>query len=234
MPSFLRSMAIVAPIVTIAAGVSGLVVWSRQSDRFPLRTVEVQLDLQKIRGSEITSTVTPFLPAGFFGINVRSVQENVQRLPWAQSVEVKRVWPDRLLILVQEKRAQARWGKNGLLSTEGAIFYPELDSIPDNLPQFIGPADRSKEMVQQYLTLLEMLAPIGLTVKQLTVSDEGSWRMVLDNGLTIIIGKAGVHERIARFVLAYPENLQSQVQQLEYVDLRYTNGFAVGWKASER
>lgn len=234
MPSFLRSMAIVAPIVTIAAGVSGLVVWSRQSDRFPLRTVEVQLDLKKIRGSEITSTVTPFLPAGFFGINVRSVQENVQRLPWAQSVEVKRVWPDRLLILVQEKRAQARWGKNGLLSTEGAIFYPELDSIPDNLPQFIGPADRSKEMVQQYLTLLEMLAPIGLTVKQLTVSDEGSWRMVLDNGLTIIIGKAGVHERIARFVLAYPENLQSQVQQLEYVDLRYTSGFAVGWKASER
>ena len=175
--------------------------------------------------------VSPFLSKGFFWLNVQNVQDSLGNLPWIQSVEVRRVWPDRLLIILEERTAQATWGENGVLSTEGVIFYPDVSSIPSKLPRFQGPDDRVKDILQQYFTLLEVLGPVGLTIQALDISKEGSWRMVLDNGMSVVIGKAAFSERMARFILAYPGKLQGKSQQIAYIDLRYTNGFAIGWKA---
>lgn len=206
--------------------------WSKQPDRFPLRTIDVTAELKAMKEQDIKATVLPFLPKGFFWVDVDSVQQSLTRLPWIQSAEIRRVWPDRLEISVQEKTAQARWGEEGVLSTEGVVFYPDVTTLPEKLPRFYGPSDRAKEVLHQYLNLLELLSPIGLTVQSLALSAEGSWRLVLDNGVAIILGKTGLSERMGRFVLAYQGSLQAQIQRIAYIDLRYTNGFAIGWKKS--
>jgi cell division protein FtsQ len=230
MSIWMRILSIVLPCGIIVAGVGALVVWSRHPERFALRTIEVRAELKHVQEDDIKANVLPFLSQGFFWLNVQSVQDSLKRLPWVHTVEIRRVWPDRLQIKVQEQTPQARWGDQGILSTEGIIYYPELSSIPDKLPRFDGPDDSAKEMLQHYLTLLEHLGPIGLTVKALDLSPNGSWRIMLNNGIDVILGKAGLSERLARFVLAYQGSLQAQSEKIAYIDLRYTNGFAVGWK----
>lgn len=225
-----RILSIFFPLAIILVSLSLLVVWSRHADRFPLRTVEVRSKLNFVNEMEIKAIVSPFLDAGFFWVDVKAVQACLKRLPWIQSVDISRIWPDQLIVSVQEKTAQARWGERGVLSTDGVIFYPEVSTIPEKLPQFDGPVSEALAMQQHYFSLLEQLGTVGLTIKSLNLSLNGALKILLDNGISIILGRHAINERMGRFVLAYQGSLQAQTQRIAYVDLRYTNGFAIGWK----
>jgi cell division protein FtsQ len=228
----MRMVSICLPVAIILVSFLSLVVWSRHSDRFPLRTVEIRSPLHLVKEAEVQASVLPFFDKGFFWLNVKAVQACLKRIPWVQAADVKRVWPDRLLVSVQEKTAQAKWGEKGVLSTDGVIFYPEVATIPQKLPQFDGPTSEALVMQQHYFALLEQLGAVGLTIQSLNLSLNGALKIMLDNGISIILGKNAINERMARFVLAYQANLQAQSQRIAYVDLRYTNGFAIGWKAA--
>lgn len=226
-----RILSTALPIMLVAIGLVAIVYWALHSGQFPLRVIDIKSELKHVSEQEIQTVVTPHLAKGFFGLEVGAVQKSLKQLPWIEVVEVRRVWPDQLAVLVKEKTAQARWGDEGILSTDGTIFYPVSVNISEKLPKFVGPAGRSLEMLQQYLTVLELLGPTGLTVKALELSPAGAWQIVLDNGIAIILGKTGLNERTVRFVQAYHGNLRAQIERIAYIDLRYTNGFAIGWKA---
>jgi cell division protein FtsQ len=230
MSLWVRMVSIILPMGILLGGAMG-VFWSLQPHRFPLRVIEIRDQLKWTSSQAITQVASPYMDRGFFGLDVEALQKALNNLPWMSSVSVRRVWPDRIILSTEEKTPLARFGEEGVLSTEGRIFYPDLQSLPDRLPQFMGPSDRAKEMVQQYFSILEMLSPLGLSVSELNLSPEGSWRMVLDNGIAIILGKAALNERMGRFVWIYPNQLQMQIHKIAYLDLRYTNGVAIGWKA---
>jgi cell division protein FtsQ len=223
-------MSLCLPLVLLGSGLGGLIIWSKEPDRFPLKALDVQGELKSISEQDIKSLVLPFLPEGFFWVNVQAIQQHVKELPWVETADVRRVWPDRISVQVKEKIAQARWGEKGVLSTEGDVFYPKALTIPSALPRFDGPDKQAKEVLQQYFTLLELLGPLGLRIQGLVLSPEGSWQAVLDNGITLVLGKTALSERTHRFVLAYQSRLQPESGRIAYVDLRYTNGFAIGWK----
>lgn len=228
----MRMVSIFLPLAIVLVSLLSLVVWSRHSDRFPLKTVEIRSPLHLVEEAEIQASVLPFFDKGFFWLDVQAVQACLKQIPWVQTADIRRVWPDRLLVSVQEKTAQAKWGEKGVLSTDGVIFYPEVATIPEKLPQFDGPTSEALVMQQHYFALLEQLGAVGLTIQSLNLSLNGALKIMLDNGISIILGKNAMNERMARFVLAYQGSLQAQSQRIAYVDLRYTNGFAIGWKAA--
>jgi len=219
------------PLGLIFGTISGLVILSRQPERFPLRGIEIREDLNRITEGEIRTAVSQHMSEGFFWLDVEAVQKSLKKMPWVSEVAVKRVWPDKIVVSIKEKHAQAKWGEAGLLSTEGEIFFPEQSTIPEKLPQFVGSLLRTKEMNQQYLNFLEILSPIGLTVQGLELTQTGTWKVMLDNGIALILGKGGLSERLSRFVTVYQGSLRAQIQRVAYIDLRYTNGIAIGWKA---
>lgn len=213
------------------------VVWSQQPGRFPLRVIEIQDALKWTPLETIQQVVSEQASQGFFGLEVEALQAKLNLLPWIISASVQRIWPDRLLISLKEQTPLARFNEQGILSTEGQIFYPDLTNISVKLPQFKGPVELkpevyAKEMLNQYLTLLELLSPLGLGIAELQLSAEGGWRVMLDNGIAIILGKSALNERLGRFALVYANQLQNEIHKVAYLDLRYTNGLAIGWKAS--
>ena len=226
----LRVVSVFLSLSVMMVGCILLSIWFLQSQRFPLKTIEVRAELKWVAEADVKNKVLPYLVKGFFGLNVKSIQNSLEQLPWIQTVDIRRIWPDRLLISVVEKTAQGRWNDSGVLSTDGKIFYPDTASIPVKLPHFNGPNDRVQEILQQYFVLLEMLGPIGLRIQTIELSNEGTWQLLLDNGIKIVLGKTALNERMARFILAYPLRFQDKRAQIAYIDLRYTNGFAVGWK----
>lgn len=90
---------------------------------------------------------------------------------------------------------------------------------------------------------MRWLSPISLSVKELGLSDRYSWRILLDNNITVIIGRdpgaeianpydgmgaMSFAETIQRFVRSWPALLKRiDGRQVERIDLRYTRGFAV-------
>lgn len=197
---------------------------------FPIQSVQIIGDLHHLSRGKLQDIVAPHATGGFFNVNVGSIQRAAMELPWTDSVSVRRVWPDGLHILVTEQVAFARWGEKGLLNARGELFYPEPDDIPSGLPDFHGPDGQEGAVMSAYRDMSRALAPVGLKITKLVLDERRAWRLELDNGIELRLGRVDHYLRLVRFVRAYPKLLASRVETVQSVDFRYTNGFAVLWK----
>ena len=217
---------IALPVVAVLQGWIG-------TERWPLRTLRINDDLQQVDPALVREAVLPYAQQGFFAVRLDDARTSVAGLPWVERAEVGKRWPDVLEVRVQEHRPFARWGDGRLLSLQGAIFPAEGIEVPQGLPLLHGPDGRAEEVVELYHAARDEFAPAGYGVRALLLDSRGSWAMVLSNGTEVVIGSHHVRTRMARFARQLPQLLSQRHQPLSRADLRYTNGFALTW-AEER
>jgi len=162
------------------------------------------------------------------------VQRAVAELPWIESASVRRSWPSTLSVTVAEERAAARWGKAGLLNVYGELFVAKTSHIPAELPRLNGPAGFELEVARRFFELDKRLMQRGLTATSLKRDGRGSWQLGLSNGMQVRFGAISIDSRIERFFDALDGVLAPVAEKVNYVDMRYTNGFAIGWKPVEK
>ena len=190
---------------------------------FPLREVRVAQAPRHVTAAEITA-VARGLRGNFFSVDLAAARGAFERLPWVRAVTVRRHWPDRLEIALEEHVPVARWGRSGLVNNRGEVFEAVLGG---ELPEFSGPPGSAKEIAIQYEYFRTSLAAIGFAPVEIQVSARRAWRLRLDSGMTLELGREQVEARLARFVAAYEQTIQPLQRRIDYVDLRYANGFAV-------
>ena len=199
-----------------------------RSPLFPLREVTVTGDLSHTPRAAVESATQGRIGGNFFAADLAQVRAGFEELPWVRRVDVRRMWPDRLEVKIEEHRALARWGDAGLVNTFGERFPGETDA---RLPAFAGPAGSEAEVTRRYRAFAAILAPLAFDLERVVLTPRYAWQLRLVNGLALELGRdaseAGVETRLARFVAAYPETLGKLGRRHEYVDLRYPNGFAL-------
>ncbi|HET7809164.1 MAG TPA: cell division protein FtsQ/DivIB [Steroidobacteraceae bacterium] len=168
---------------------------------------------------------------GLVSVDLDAVRRAVEQLPWVDSATVERQWPRALSIRVTEQVAAARWGANGLLNTRGELFISEARHIPPELPRLSGPQGTEAEVARRYLAAQGQLIEAGMRLTAVRLDARGSWEFDLDNGITVRLGRRQVDERFTRFVQAGLGQVAAHANDIDYVDMRYTNGFAIGWRA---
>jgi cell division protein FtsQ len=168
---------------------------------------------------------------GLISVDLAAVQRAVEQLPWVEIATVERRWPRALNIRVVEQVAAARWGANGLLNTRGELFISEARHIPPELPRLSGPRGSEAEVARRYLAAQGQLIEVGMRLTAVRLDARGAWEFDLDNGITVRLGRRQVDERFQRFVTAGVGQIASHANDIGYVDMRYTNGFAIGWRA---
>ncbi|MEN1929189.1 cell division protein FtsQ/DivIB [Luteimonas sp. MJ250] len=213
---------IALPVVAVVQGWIG-------AERWPLRTLRINDNLQQVDPARVREVVLPYAQQGFFAVRLDEARESVARLPWVEQADVGKRWPDVLEVRVQEHRPFARWGDDRLLSLQGKLFPAEGIDMPQGLPLLHGPDARAEDVVELYHAARELFAPAGYGVRALLLDSRGSWTMVLSNGTRVAIGSHQVRTRLARFARLLPQLLTQRHQPLERADLRYTNGFALTW-----
>jgi len=206
------------------------------SPAFLLRTIVVEGGMQRVERREIVDALQGRLSGTFFTVDLESVRSLFEGIPWVRRAELRRVWPDSLQVRVEEQVALARWGqgrKAQLVNLQGELFRGQSD---EPLPVLAGPAGTESEVARRFLEFRGLLAPLGLEPRQVLLSSRLAWQLRLSNGLTIQLGRDSerdrVEDRLARFVSVFPKTLADSRQRIDYVDLRYPNGFAV--RVSER
>ncbi len=164
------------------------------------------------------------LKGNFFTLNLAATRAAFERLPWVRQVNVRRHWPARLEVTLEEHVPLARWGNTALVNTHGEVFQAAYDGT---LPVFIGPDGAAREIAIQYRYFRRSLAAIGKTPVQVQVSPRRAWQVKLASGMTLALGREQIEARLARFVAVYDRTLGQLGRRIDYVDLRYANGFAV-------
>ncbi len=194
----------------------------------PIKRIKIQGSYQRVDQQALKKAVLPYAENGFFNIDMVELRDRLLQLPWVADVSVRRVWPSTLALRITQQQVLARWDEGSLLSADGEVFTPRESSIPTGLPLFIGPDGQRLQMIAAYQTIERMLQPLSLRVNELQLSPRRSWSIRLNNGMQIMLGRVNMQQRLQRFVEVYPELFANKKNVAKYVDLRYTNGIAVG------
>lgn len=199
------------------------------SQYFPIKTVRV-FGVKHTDQQEIQQLLLPLVKNSFFNVDLDRIQNRLHVLPWIASLSVRRVWPDQLEITLMEKNAIANWNDNNLLSDEGEIFMPRSISYPEVLPKFVGPNGKQIIMLEYFKQINRILLPLHAKISYLELTADLTWKLALDNGITLHVGHNEILTRLDHFVKVYPKIVGERAADVEYIDLRYPNGMAVRWK----
>ena len=199
--------------------------------RWPVTRLTVQGEFKHVSMDELRAAVLPRLGKGFFALNLDGVQQAVAALPWVESVEARKRWPDTLQLRVIERQPFARWNGKQLISRQGKVFDAPIDAATAAaLPDLEGPDDHLAEVVSFYADVRKAFAGTRLSIDGVALTARGSWSVATSSGARIVIGdrdQAGA--RLRRFLDVYPQLMAGHDAGFVYADLRYSNGFAVRW-----
>ena len=191
---------------------------------FPLREVTVAGQILHTTPEQLDAIANRQLRGNFFTLDLEAARRSFEKLPWVRNARLRRAWPDRLEVVLEEHEALARWRDIGLVNTYGEVFDAASAS---RLPVFTGPEDAAAEIALHYVAFRDALAAIGRRPIEVRLSGRRAWQVKLDDGRLLELGRQDVVRRLARFAEVYPRLAEQLGDTVSRVDLRYPNGFAV-------
>jgi cell division protein FtsQ len=204
--------------------------WLVRQPVFAFTDVVVTKRIERASAAHLEAVVREELAGTFFTMDLARAQRALAQVPWVRNVALRRLWPNRLEVEVEEHSPFARWNDAALVNSRGEVFNADWQ---DDLPQFEGQEGRAAEMSAQYRAWSAVLEPLALAIRTLHLSPRGSWQIKATGPLgtlTVELGRDQPDARLARFVAAQPRTLGALARagtRVDYVDLRYRNGFAV-------
>ena len=238
MPADVRLMNVVANTVYAVAALGALVagvLWLMRSPLFPIRAVQLDGELSRNNVPTIRANATPRLAGNFFSVDLQKGREAFEAVPWVRRAVVRRVWPDRLAVRLEEHQAAALWagedGANRLVNSHGEVFDANVGDVEDDsLSTLEGPDGTAAQMLEMLEQLEPVLTRADLGIVRLHLSGRGSWRADVDTGASIELGRGTAQEVVARserFVRTLAAATAKWRAPLEHADLRHRDGYAV-------
>ena len=224
-------------VVLVVLGLAALLWWGIRHPMFSIVAIQVNGDLAHNNAVTLRANVTHRLNGNLFTLDLGAARKAFEAVPWVRSAVVRREFPNRLSVQLHEHQPVALWGEEGesrLLNTVGEVFEANVGDVEaDNLPRLSGPADQSAQLLAMYRQLAPEFEPLDAAVEQLELTERGSWRVQLDSGTAIELGRgtpAEVIERTrgyVRTVTRATANYGRNPDAVESADLRHVNGYAM-------
>ena len=199
-------------------------------DTLPIKQVRIEGDFTRLSPVDLQLLVTDKVRGGFFNLDVDAVRLALLDEPWVSEVIVKRIWPDALRVIVIEQVPVVRWGDSALLNTAGEYFSPEAETIPVELPLLSGPVGSEQNLLNRFNAMQEQVQLIGFNIASLSLDDRRAWSFRFTNGIKVTLGRRDFEERFNRVLTLIPTTTSGRIDQIESIDMRYTNGFSILWK----
>lgn len=191
----------------------------------PLHSVRLNATPDRVDAQDVLQVARDSVQGNFFTVDIGQLRNKIETLPWVRRVQIRREFPDRLSVEIEEHQALAHWNDEDLVNQQGEVFSALSD---EKLPNFVGQAGDAQQVAEQYAKCSAQLAAVHLQVEQISESPRRAWQLRLSNGMILELGSEQMQERLARFVAVYPYSLAGMREAVKTVDLRYRNGFAVG------
>ena len=199
----------------------------------PIRAVVIDGAFERVSAIQVEDALESYIQTGFLSADLHAMRRQLRQLPWVANAKVRRRWPGTLEVDIEEQISVARWGDAGLLNGYGELFIENVSHAPAELPLLSGPQGSERRVAEMYFGIQERLERRGMAAVSLRLDDRGAWELQLISGIRVRLGARMVETRLDRFFAALDKVVAAQAEDVDYIDMRYTNGFAIGWKDRE-
>ena len=195
----------------------------------PIRTILLSGSFKNMDQREVESTLQQYLGKGFFSLDIHQLQQQLNDRPWTDSVSVRRIWPDKIRVTIVEKKPVARWDDEHLLSDKARVYHADASRF-GFLPLVNASNHQPAWVLNQFYQLEARFESVDERLVALHVNSRGALDVELSNGLKIKFGRSDIKRKMDRLVNIYTRQILPRREQIQQLDLRYSNGFAVAWK----
>jgi cell division protein FtsQ len=195
----------------------------------PIRSIQLAGSFEYLDQREVEQSLRSYIGQGFFSLDISELQQELNARPWAESVSIRRIWPDRLGVTISEKLPVARWDEHHLLSASARV-YPADAAKFSHLPLVHADGHGADWALRQFHALQARFDSVDERLVAMRVDNRGAIDVELINGLQIKLGRSQIQRKIDRLATIYNAQILPRREQIERLDLRYSNGFAVAWK----
>ena len=239
-PVDVRLMNAAAALLFAACGVmlaAATVWWALRHPLFAIGGITVRGEVAHNNVATLRANVAPRLAGNFFTTDLQRAREAFEAVPWVRQAVVRRQFPNRLRVDLQEHHPAAYWGADSesrLVNTFGEVFEANPGDVEaDDLPRLAGPEGSAAQVLAMHRALAPLFEPLDLAVEQLTLSAGGGWTAQLDTGAVVELGRGSTEEvrsRTQRFVRTLAQVTQRfgrRPDALVSADLRHGDGYAM-------
>lgn len=211
---------------------SKLKAWLTDEQSLPLTFLILTGDRQHVSSDDVRTVLKEQKNRlNFFTLEIAQIQKQLEEMPWVYSASIRKQWPNTIKIHIVEQSIIAIWNNNALLNQAGEIIHASPESIIDQYIKLYGEDEFAKQVLQTYLEVEQLLKVNKFKIKLLSSDQRNSSNIILDNGIALRLGKEQKLDRIQRFLSVFPliEN-KYDINTIDYFDLRYDTGIAIGWQ----
>jgi cell division protein FtsQ len=240
LPVDVRLMNTTASVLFFACGcllVAALGWWGVRHPVFALGGIVVQGEVAHNSAATLRANVAPRLAGNFFTVDLQQARAAFEAVPWVRQAVVRREFPNRLRVQLQEHQPEAFWGADSesrLVNTFGEVFEANPGDVEDDaMPRLVGPEGSAPQVLAMYQGLKPMLDQLDLGIEEVVLTGRGGWTLHLDTGATVELGRGGSDEVLARSrrfattLTQVTSRYGRRPEALVTADLRHTDGYAV-------
>ncbi|MDZ7813129.1 MAG: cell division protein FtsQ/DivIB [Ideonella sp.] len=242
LPTDVRVMDLTARVVMVLMlllVLAGAALWMAARPLFAIGSIRLEGDVARNNALTIRANAAPRLAGNFFTMDLDAARAAFEAVPWVRHAVVHRIWPNKLVVRLEEHRPVAIWkgdeGNDRLVNSHGEIFEANIGDVDDDsLPAFAGQDQDAAAVWSTYQRITPLLTRIGRSVERLSVSERGSWVTTLDNGSSIDMGRGSEDEvvaRVERFAASVRQVAARQQRTWDHADLRHADGYALRLRA---
>lgn len=197
--------------------------------------VAIKVDTQNLSSAQfqaLQQTMSQQPESGFFTTDLQSLRDIALGLAWVDEVSVTRDWQQGIVVTALPRQPVANFGTERLVDAKGIVFVP-ADSQELLRSQFVtlqGEIAQAPVIMQQMQQINNWYAPLGMRVEDIILTPRMTWLVRFDDGLRIIVDNENTAQKLLNLSQLLNSQLSGRRDEIQSVDLRYKNGFAIAWK----
>lgn len=221
-------------VIGLAFGSYQLLRVITDENQVPLEGLILQGQLMHTTEEEIRSAILSGEVGSFFTADVDDIRARIEALPWIFSASIRKEWPGRLRVFVVEQDPIAIWNDGALINVYGQIFFADPKPFYQVLPELLGPDHAHQDVLEQFQQMRDLLRIAEMEIIRVQLSERYSLQVWLAQDIELRLGREARLERIQRFMDVYPLIIGESSRPVEYADLRYDTGIAIGWRTEQK
>lgn len=217
-------------VCSLIAGVYLALPWLDMTFDKPIRRVQIKGDFQALDQRAIEDAVTIYDTDSFFSVDLSALVDQLEAKPWISRARARRQWPDTIALEIVEEKPIAYWGDQWMVNAKGRIFEHQGLYQDKALPRLWSATSVPAEAMSYYQVFERQLQSVGLRLRGISQNLQGDWRLTLDNGLAVILGRSDPATSVRYFVSIYQQVVIPAQNPALVVDMRYRHGAAIRWQ----